>query len=180
MPLTNEELAKIDPVENLKNRPSKDDYFLALAFVVARKSFDPSSKCGCVIVSKDGRILATGYNGPLPDSNDVEVPLIRPDRYYVMIHGEENALLAYSGSYTDIQGATAYITGRFCHRCLRMLLRKGITRLVYGKNDTACVDKEDLRAQELLLRDRKDVIIVEKTNHEVKKILENAIKELGV
>ena len=59
--LSNEDLEKIDPMENLKKRPKSEDYYLALAFVIAQKSFDPSSKCGAVIVSKDGRVISTGY-----------------------------------------------------------------------------------------------------------------------
>jgi len=95
--------------------------------------------------------LATGYNGPLKHSVDEEIPLVRPDRYYHMIHGEENAILAYSGSFQDIQESTAYVTGRPCHRCFRMLLQKGISRIIYGENETKVVDNKDLRAEELMI-----------------------------
>jgi dCMP deaminase len=153
MPLSDEELAAIDPIENLKNRPPKDEYFLAMASVVAMRSFDPSSKCGCVIVSKDGRVLSTGYNGPVKGSIDEKIPLTRPERYYHMIHAEENALLAYSGSYQDIQGATVYLTGSPCHRCLRMMIQKGITRIVRSDYVPLCVDEQDKAAQEIMLNE---------------------------
>ena len=144
--------------DDLNKRPSWDEYYLTIAYVVAQKSFDPSSKCGTVIVSKENRILSTGYNGPIKGSDDKNIPLTRPEKYCHMIHGEENALLAYSGSYQDIQGATAYVTGRPCHRCLRMMLQKGITTIIYGSNVTKVVDKKDMEAQEIMLKDRKVII----------------------
>ena len=104
MPLSDKELNEVDPKENVKQRPSWEEYYLAIAYVVSQRSFDPSSKCGCVLVSKDNRVLATGYNGPLKQSIDEEIPLIRPQKYKHMLHGEENALLAYNGSHQDIQG----------------------------------------------------------------------------
>ena len=39
-----------------------DHFFLSMAFLCARKSKDPSTKTGCVLV-RDRRILSTGYNG---------------------------------------------------------------------------------------------------------------------
>lgn len=151
MPLSDKELLEIDTIENVNSRPSKESYYMALAFVVSARSLDPSSKCGCVIVSNDGRVLSTGYNGPLKDSKDEDIPLTRPQRYYHMIHAEENAILACAGSYQDFQGATAYVTGRPCHRCLRMLLQKGISTVIYGNNLTKVVDAEDVKSQYIMI-----------------------------
>ena len=87
--LSDKELEEIDVKENLSMRPKWDDYFLAMAFVTARRSFDPSSKCDCVLVSSDNRVLSVGCNGPPRGSVDEEIPLIRPDRYGFMLHSEE-------------------------------------------------------------------------------------------
>lgn len=154
MALSDEQLKKIDPVLNLESRLTWRQYYMAIAFLVSQRSFDPSSRCGCVLVSKDNRILATGYNGPIKNSIDEKIPLTRPDRYCHMIHAEENALLSYSGSYQDIQNATAYITNRPCHRCLRGLLQKGITEFVYSSTPTNIVGNEDLDAQKIMLSNR--------------------------
>ena len=166
-------------MNNAIDRPSWDDYYLTLAFLIAQRSFDPSSKCGTVIVSKDNRVLSTGYNGPLKGSKDELIPLIRPQKYYHMLHGEENALLAYSGSQYDIQGATAYITGRPCHKCLRMMIQKGITRMVCSKNDTKVVDKEDFDAQQIMLTDR-NVVIEQKTNENILSLLQRTTEYINL
>ena len=174
--LSDKELENINIEELLAARPSKDAYYLALAFVVAQASFDPSSRCGSVVVSSDGRILSTGYNGPIKHSKDEEIPLTRPTKYAHWIHAEENSLLAYNGSYQDIVGATIYITGRPCSRCLRGILQKGITRIIYGKNVTHVVDQKDIDAQNLMLKHHPEVEIIElQNNDEIIKLLEGAI-----
>ena len=159
------ELQNIDIKYLLSNRPKKEIYYLSIAYVVAQASFDPSSKCGAVIVSKDGRILSTGYNGPLKHSKDEEIPLTRPEKYCHFIHGEENAILAYSGSYQDIAGATIYVTGRPCHRCLRMIIQKGITKIIYSQNHTKVVDKADMEAQIIMLKHHPEIEITEITDN---------------
>ena len=175
MPLTDDELKEVDIKQLLADRPNKDVYYLSIAFVIAQASFDPSSKCGAVIVSKDGRILSTGYNGPLKNSIDWEIPLTRPFKYFHFLHGEENAILAYNGSYQDIAGATIYVTGRPCHRCLRNIIQKGITRIVYGVNVTNVVNQDDMDAQAIMLRHHPEVEIVEiKDNTEVQLLLRKA------
>jgi dCMP deaminase len=161
MPLTDEELKQVDIKKLLADRPKKDIYYLSIAFVVAQASFDPSSKCGAVIVSKDGRLLSTGFNGPIKKSKDEEVPLTRPNKYLHWVHAEENSILAYNGSYQDIAGATIFVTGRPCSRCLRGIIQKGITRIVYGRNVTHVVDQEDMDAQEIMLRHHPEVEVVE-------------------
>ena len=40
-----------------------DEYFMNIAKDVALKSIDPSTQVGCVIIDKDNKIIATGYNG---------------------------------------------------------------------------------------------------------------------
>ena len=154
MSLSNEELIKINPVDNLQSRLNWDEYFVSLAFLISLRSFDPSSKCGCVIVDKNHRILTSGYNGPIKNSNDIDIPLIRPDRYSYMIHAEDNALLSYYGSYQDIQNSIAYITTRPCSKCLRSLLQKGITTIIYPLTSTMVVNSKDISIQDLMIKNR--------------------------
>ena len=129
-----------------------DDYFLTLAYVIAQRSIDPSSKCGAVLVAKDRRILSTGYNGPIRGSDDERIPLERPAKYAHMLHGEENCILAYNGSAQDLEGSTMYVTGQPCHKCLRMIIQKGIRNIVYTDgNKTVLVDTAEKAISELML-----------------------------
>ena len=138
-----------------------DVYYMAQAFLVAQKSIDPSTKHGSIWVSKDNRILSMGYNGALRNIDDDKVPLTRPDKYYWMIHSEENCLLSYEGDMGVVEGSKIYITGRPCHRCLRMILQKGIKKIIYGKVMSACMDGGDIQAQNQMLDLKKDIEIIE-------------------
>ena len=40
-----------------------DSYFMGVAMLAAQRSKDPNTQVGACIVSKDRKILATGYNG---------------------------------------------------------------------------------------------------------------------
>lgn len=120
-----------------------DTYYLAQCFLVSVRSIDESTKCGAVIVSKDNRVLSQGYNGPVKNSIDEGFRTDRPYKYYVTPHAEENAILAYNGSYQDICGSTIYVTGKPCHKCTRMILQKGIARVVYPKVPLTILQKKD-------------------------------------
>jgi dCMP deaminase len=116
---------------------SYDDYFLTMCHLVAMRSIDPSTKCGSVLVSKEYKVLSTGYNGPIKGSNDELVPLTRPDKYAHLLHAEENCLLAYNGSNQDLAESTMYVTGAPCHKCLRMIIQKGVRNIVYTDGNVA-------------------------------------------
>lgn len=145
------------------DKPLYVDYFLTLANLVAQRSIDPSSKCGAVLVAADKRILSTGYNGPLRGADDSKVPLTRPEKYPHMIHAEENAILSFSGSASDLIGSTIYITGRPCHKCLRMILQKGIRNIVAGGSGTVMHNAEE----EAICRSILDTLPIDEVNYQV-------------
>ena len=93
-----------------------------------------------------------------------------------MIHAEENALLSYFGSYQDIQNSTAYITTRPCSKCLRGLIQKGITNIIYTMNTTWVVDKNDIDAQKIMLENR-NIKIQEVTHINYSNILKKVFLE---
>ncbi len=132
----------------LEYKPSKDVYFIALAYLISQRSIDTNTTCGAVLVANDGRVLSTGYNGPPKGAVDEKTPMVRPDKYFVMLHAEENALLSYFGSAQDLVGSTMYITGSPCSRCLRDMIQKGIKRIVYAKTGLAKMMKMDPKEEE--------------------------------
>jgi dCMP deaminase len=128
-------------------RPNWDHYYLMLAHIISSKSIDPNTRHGCVLVSKDNRVLSTGYNGPLKGVDDSKIPLERPLKYFHLLHAEENALLSYNGSCSDISDATCYVTGKCCHHCLRMLIQKGIKRIVHGTIGSTMITSNPLESE---------------------------------
>lgn len=132
-----------------KNKPSWDQYFLNLAKLVSVRSIDPSTHHGCIVVDKNNRIISTGYNGPIQGVDDSEIPLIRPDKYFYFSHAEQNAIMFCAA---DMEGSTVYITGRPCSTCTRMLLQKGVKRIVCGPQESKCVNELDIEASNKMLK----------------------------
>ena len=79
-------------------RPSWDEYFLAIAEEVSRRSPDPNTKHGCVLVDEGNRVLSTGYNGPVSGLSHDLIRLDRPDKQQQhfcihSIHQQQHLLL---------------------------------------------------------------------------------------
>ena len=108
---------------------SWDEYFINIAAEVAKRSKDPSSKNGCVIVDAKHRPVSFGYNGMIQGADESKMTLTeRPMKYYFAIHSEMNALIF---SHQDIAGCTLYNTFATCDNCLKYCLQAGIMRFVY-------------------------------------------------
>lgn len=100
-----------------------------IAEAVAKKSKDPSSKMGCVIVDDNKRVVSVGYNGMLQGADESKMTLSeRPMKYYFAIHSEMNALIF---AKRDLTGCTIYNRVATCENCLKYCLQAGIKRFVY-------------------------------------------------
>jgi len=124
-------------------RPTWDEYFMAIAELVSRRSPDVHTKHGCVLVDSDHRVISTGYNGPVTGLPNDMVPLTRPEKYDWFIHAEDNAV---AFARCALKGATAYVTGPPCAACFRRLLQVGVTRIVYGERQSACIKDAEWQA----------------------------------
>ena len=108
-----------------------DHTFLLEALSWSKRSHDPDTKCGCVLV-RDKRILSTGYNGFIRNIDDSMLPNQRPFKYDFMLHAEFNAICNCARNGVSSLGATAYITTKPCVQCFQMLWQAGINRIVYS------------------------------------------------
>ena len=135
------------------SRPSFDLWFMTLAFVVAQRSLDPSTKHGTVVVDDSKTILAVGYNSPPRECVDSQVPLTRPEKYMWMAHSEINAITNAARSGVSLDGSTFYVTGPSCVSCFRSILNTGAKRLVYGPINAKCIDSEDENVKDHMLND---------------------------
>ncbi len=113
-------------------RQSWDEYFLSLAHHVATRATCDRLLAGCVLV-KDKRILATGYNGSLPDADhcDDVGHLMLEGHCVATIHAEANAVANAARAGVSTMGATAYVTATPCWNCLKILVAAGIKRVVF-------------------------------------------------
>jgi len=122
-------------------RPSWDEYFMELAYVVSKRSTCISRQVGAVVV-KEKRIMTTGYNGA---PSGIESCL---DRGYCLrrrmdiqsgqhlelcrgSHAEENAIVQAAKFGICLAGGTIYCTHRPCLICSKMLINAGIKKAVY-------------------------------------------------
>tara|TARA_X000000950_G_C13917778_1_gene661854 strand:- start:5240 stop:5686 length:447 start_codon:yes stop_codon:yes gene_type:complete len=122
------------------NKSEWDDYFMDIAKTISKRSPDPSTKHGCVIVDRDKRIISTGYNGPVHNINDTLIDWTRPAKYLWIIHAEENAVLFATQS---LKGCTAYVTGEPCSACFRRFCQMGFDRVVFGSIVSKCINKTE-------------------------------------
>jgi len=113
------------------DRPSWDDQLLSQAFLIAQRSPDRHTKCGCVITDSDHKVLGQGFNGFPRGVDDNALPLERPDKYKWMIHAEVNAILNCDHRP---EKATAYITTEPCLQCMILMWQSGIKEVVFSSN----------------------------------------------
>lgn len=114
---------------------------MSLAILAASRSKDNHTQHGAIIVSPKKQVLSTGYNGGCRKISDRSVDWSRPNKYSWILHSECNAILFAGGMWQD--GNTLYVTGPPCSRCALLIAHVGISRVVYGQQQSACVNEED-------------------------------------
>lgn len=112
-------------------------YFMDMAALVASASKDPNTKVGCVVVSEDKVVVATGYNGLPRGVTDDPARMERPAKYLWTSHAEENAVAQAARVGAKLKGGTAYVTHHPCSRCARSLIQAGITTVIVGDGHTS-------------------------------------------
>ena len=120
-------------------RPNTDEYFIAMATLVATRSTCARRAVGCVLVDDYKRVLATGYNGVaagLPHCNMTPCPGVAsaPGQGLYLceaIHAETNALISCRHP-EDI--FVAYVTASPCIFCTRQLLNTPCKLIVFKEN----------------------------------------------
>lgn len=119
--------------------PEWAEFFLDLAEFYSKKSKDPSTKCGAVIVNDDKRPIAFGFNGfpkAIPDRpewlND------RDEKYSMVIHAEENAFI---NAVAPVKGAHMFITGPSCPACTKSIIANEIKTVHWRLGQTDFLER---------------------------------------
>lgn len=113
-----------------------DARFLELAKHISDWSKDPSTKVGCVVVGEDREIRSTGFNGfPRGIEDNIERLEDREQKYPLICHAEENAIMHAARIGVSLKGSTAYVTWPPCSRCARSLIQAGVREVVYSSEE---------------------------------------------
>lgn len=115
---------------------------MEMAEVIAKLSPDAETQVGAIMLSWDGRVIASSYNGFLRGADDETLPNTRPEKYQYMQHAERNML--YNCSYEGIQtrNTTVVCTLSPCVECLRACYQSGVSCIVF-KDLYASFDNTD-------------------------------------
>lgn len=117
-------------------RPSKENTFMDLALVWARRSTCTKTiAVGCVLVNQFDQVIASGYNGaprgiPHCDGLGKGCNLYKAEspRH---IHAEENAILQCALNGVSSRNCVLYVTHSPCLRCALRIIQAGITAVIY-------------------------------------------------
>lgn len=131
-------------------RPCKELYFMDMAFTASKRSLDKRTKHGCVVVSQKGGVLSTGYNSPPSGCDETLIPSDAPEKYFFYEHSERNAI--YYSECSSFENSTFYVTGLPCMDCLRAIIAKKASELVYGPLNSVMMDDDTFY-------DRYDIIL---------------------
>lgn len=127
-----------------------------VADVVARRSWCVRRQAGCVVVTADNQIVATGYNGP-PAGLALSGPCdLWCDRAKtggslsyddcLAAHSEINAFMRADQS---MRGGTLYVTSCPCYACAKAIANSGVARVVL-RITSADAERAPERTLELL------------------------------
>lgn len=121
-------------------RPDWDAVWMHMADAIGPRSKCSRARVGVVIVSRDNRVISVGYNGPPRDmeaNGDCTnwcpraMGLEPPDALYddcPAAHAETNAIAR--ADYSEMQGATVYVTSSMCKGCAKVVANSGVRRVV--------------------------------------------------
>lgn len=134
-------------------RPTWDETWMEMATALSRRSKCVNRQVGAVIVTRENRPMAVGYNGP-PANFDTSPQIThfaseetktvtgcdgfcprggsnnRGASYSncVSVHAEANALLF--ADRRDYEGGTIYVTNPCCWDCAKLVSNSGVARVV--------------------------------------------------
>ncbi len=100
------------------------------AYLWAEESYCKRNKVGAVL-AKDGRILATGYNGALSglpnNCEDGESTLPQ------IVHAEQNVICFAAKHGISTENCDLYVTLSPCVTCAKLIVQSGIKRVIFDE-----------------------------------------------
>lgn len=109
-------------------------FFMNIAYEASTLSKSKRLQVGAVIVNKDMRIIATGYNG-LPSGYEPDV--LEDDNGNTkpeVIHAEVNAILSCAKYGISCKDCMLFVTHSPCESCASLIIQSGITHVYYAED----------------------------------------------
>ncbi|MFB0918480.1 MAG: cytidine/deoxycytidylate deaminase family protein [Clostridiaceae bacterium] len=120
----------------VKKRQNWNQYFMNLARLAAERSTCDRANVGAIIVNKENRIVATGYNGSVgrktPHCNEVGHAM-RDDHCIATQHAELNCISYCAKEGIPVRDSVIYVTHFPCLNCTKAIIQSGITKIYYGE-----------------------------------------------
>jgi dCMP deaminase len=116
-------------------RPDWKTYWMQVAQLVSTRSTCDRLHVGCVIVSTDNQLLASGFNGSCRGQlhcDDVG-HLMDNGHCIRTVHSEVNAIASAAKRGVALDGGTLYVTHSPCWPCAKLLYNAGVAKVVYGE-----------------------------------------------
>jgi len=139
--------------DEMMKRPSWHQYFMEMAYLVAKRSTCLRRQVGAVIV-KNNQVVSTGYNGsPKLIQHCAEIGCLRgklnipPGERHELcrgVHAEQNAIIQAAINGSSLHDAVMYCTNQPCIICSKMIINAEI------KNIFIAESYPDTLAQEML------------------------------
>lgn len=122
-------------------------YFFDICDTVARKSKDPTTKVGAVIVGSQNQVLGTAFNGlPMGVPDFVEGTSDRyekPQKYIYTVHAEANIIALAARHGVRLDGSILFCNLQPCVECTKLIIQAGIKE-VYCRVDEGTGDWREL------------------------------------
>lgn len=112
-------------------RFTKDQVFIEMAEKLALRASCGRLSVGALIVAQTKHIITSGVNGPNAwDCDELKCDTSKPCQY--AIHAEDNAIRYALLNNIPLKGTTLYCTHMPCFACAELIIKAGISRVVYG------------------------------------------------
>lgn len=116
-------------MENIRKRISRQQMYIDIVQVVAKRSTCPRKQVGAILV-KDKRVIAMGYNGVLPGVDPIMGinPISKESQ---TVHAEANLIAFCAREGIATEGCDLYISLSPCIKCTELIVQAGIKRVFY-------------------------------------------------
>lgn len=134
----------------------RNEYLMRVAELTSLNSYARRSKVGAILV-KEGRIIATGYNGQ-PRGLDNSCEIVLDDGTLqtkdTVIHSEANAIYFCAKHGLKTEGTDLYVTMSPCVKCALAIIQAGIKHVYYREEyrDTSGIEflkKNNIKVEQL-------------------------------